>query len=278
LGDCGGDDGVVESRAMRSALSLVILCTLTTTAWADNKQVAKQAYVDGKRHYDVGEFSEALADFKKAYLNYAEPVFLFNIAQCHRQLGDKPAAVRSYRTFLREFPEAPNRATVERIIAELEAPAIETPRPPPTVTAPPRQPVATSSTPPRPTTPPPPEPKTTAPSTATATPPKSPTVTPAPPRPSEPVRKLSRFDVTEMEEVAPNFDRPSGSAPTPPSRVYKKWWFWTVITLLIGGVVAVTVGVPLSQSASSSFSPTLPTWSPPTARGLPPIPGLTVRW
>src|SRR4051812_24789005 len=95
--------------------------SVATTASADDKEAARAAYTEGKRHYDLGEFAEALTAFKKAYLNYEEPVFIFNIAQCYRQLGQRAEAVRSYRSFLRNYPNAPNRATVERIIGEQES-------------------------------------------------------------------------------------------------------------------------------------------------------------
>src|SRR5439155_26759054 len=49
-----------------------------------------------------------------------EPSFLFNIAQCYRQVGDKPNAIRFYRTYLRETPSAPNRDEVNRLISTLE--------------------------------------------------------------------------------------------------------------------------------------------------------------
>ncbi len=52
---------------------------------------------------------------------FAEASLLFNIAQCYRQLDDKPQAIRFYRTFLREIPRAPNRDDVLAIVQNLEA-------------------------------------------------------------------------------------------------------------------------------------------------------------
>src|SRR5262249_53512921 len=69
--------------------------------------------------------------------------FLYNIAQCYRQLGDKPNAIRFYRTYLRETPNAPNREDVTRLISVLERaiadeqlnkPAQPSPAPAPPVT------------------------------------------------------------------------------------------------------------------------------------------------
>jgi tetratricopeptide (TPR) repeat protein len=101
--------------------SVLLFTTISSTAHADNKSAARDSFREGSRQFDLGEFKLALDAFKKAYLLYEEPAFLFNIAQCHRQLGDKPEAIRFYKTYLRKVPTAPNRAEVERIIATLEA-------------------------------------------------------------------------------------------------------------------------------------------------------------
>src|SRR5580765_3576765 len=105
----------------RAIVVAALVCLVAPVAYADNKEAAKEAYSDGKRQYDVGDYAAALAAFKKAYLNYEEPVFLFNMAQCYRALGDKPAAARTYRAFLRNWPKAPNREQVEHIVAQLDA-------------------------------------------------------------------------------------------------------------------------------------------------------------
>ena len=104
---------------------LVVWITLASVAGgvahADDRATAREAYRDGTRLYEVGEFAKALEAFKRAYLAYPDPSLLFNLGQCYRQLGVKPDAVRSYRQFLNKVPDAPNRADVERLIANLEA-------------------------------------------------------------------------------------------------------------------------------------------------------------
>src|SRR2546423_15134879 len=121
---------------LRGIVGAALVCLLAQAAYADNKDAAKQAYTEGKRQYDLGEYDAALAAFKKAYLNYEEPVFLFNIAQCYRALGDRPAAVRTHPAVLPNWPKAPNREQVERIVAQLEAEQTAEP-PKPAATAPP---------------------------------------------------------------------------------------------------------------------------------------------
>jgi tetratricopeptide (TPR) repeat protein len=92
-------------------------------ALADDKEIAREAYRQGSRQFEIGDFKSALASFKKAYLSYADPAFLFNIAQCERQLGDKAEALRTYRVFLRKSPDVDptQRVEVEAIVAELQS-------------------------------------------------------------------------------------------------------------------------------------------------------------
>ncbi len=80
---------------------MVLLLLCAAAAHADNKQVARDAYREGARFYDLADFDHALESFKKAYLAQEEPSLLYNIAQCYKQLGNKPEALRFYRTFLR---------------------------------------------------------------------------------------------------------------------------------------------------------------------------------
>lgn len=96
--------------------------TLTTAsvARAENKDLARRAYDEGRRRYDLNEFAAALDAFKRAYLNYEDPAFLFNIAQCHRQLGQKQEAIRFYRSYLRNKADAPNREEVKATVSRLE--------------------------------------------------------------------------------------------------------------------------------------------------------------
>jgi tetratricopeptide (TPR) repeat protein len=106
---------------MRWLLATVTVCALMGSARADNKALARDLFREGTRQYDLGDYSKALELFKKAYLNFEEPAILFNLAQCQRQLGDKPEAVKLYRSFLRKVPDSPARPEVERIIARLES-------------------------------------------------------------------------------------------------------------------------------------------------------------
>lgn len=87
----------------------------------DDVAAAKGHFQKGTRLYEVGDYREALDEFKAAHLAKPDPAFLYNIAQCHRQLGDAGQAVTLYKRFLVASPNAANRTEVERRIAELEA-------------------------------------------------------------------------------------------------------------------------------------------------------------
>jgi tetratricopeptide (TPR) repeat protein len=100
------------------AIGLVVVSL--SSAFADQKTVAREAYQRGMRQYNLGEYQTALEAFTAAYNEVPDPALLFNLAQCHRQLGAKQKAVTLYRSYLRESANAPNQAEVHRLIAGLE--------------------------------------------------------------------------------------------------------------------------------------------------------------
>jgi hypothetical protein len=109
--------------------------------------VAEAHFKEGRKLYQVGDYRGALDAFKKAFMAKEDAVLLFNIAQCHRQLGDDRQAIVFYRRYLADEPRAANRSDVERFIREGEARIQEAeapvaapgpyPPPPPPAPAPP---------------------------------------------------------------------------------------------------------------------------------------------
>ena len=85
------------------------------------KVEAKAHYDQGTVHFNLDEWPQAIEDFKAAYRLYPDAIFLYNIAQCHRKIGDAAEALSFYKKYLRERPDAPNRPEVEKRIDELEA-------------------------------------------------------------------------------------------------------------------------------------------------------------
>jgi tetratricopeptide (TPR) repeat protein len=91
---------------------------------ADKKAEAKAHYEKGLSHYNLGEWDQAIAEFRAAYAISSAPGLLFNIAQSFRLKKDYEQATYFYQTYLRLKPDAPNRADVEDRLKEMEA-AIE---------------------------------------------------------------------------------------------------------------------------------------------------------
>jgi len=111
---------------MTLARWLVALCLLAVTARAalaeePERVLARQHFERGEKLYVLARFSEALDEYQKAFDAAPLAGFLFNIGQCHRNLGDYDSAVFSYRQYLKLAPTAPNRSQVEQLIGELEA-------------------------------------------------------------------------------------------------------------------------------------------------------------
>jgi tetratricopeptide (TPR) repeat protein len=102
-------------------VALVVVASPLRAGAGDDKVAAKEALREGMRQYEIGDFTSALAAFKRAYLNYEEPAFLYNIAQCERLLGQKSEALREYKMYLHKVPAASNRVEVQKIVADLQA-------------------------------------------------------------------------------------------------------------------------------------------------------------
>jgi tetratricopeptide (TPR) repeat protein len=105
---------VVREKPQAIAMTPPVAAPRNTAA------LAKTHSNRGTSLYNLGRFSEALTEYEAAYLAVQDPPFLFNIAQCHRKMGDNKEALDSYRSYLRVAPAAPNRAEVQKHISELE--------------------------------------------------------------------------------------------------------------------------------------------------------------
>ena len=70
---------------------------------------ARDHYEKGITHYNLGEFDEAITEFKQAYAISQAPGLLFNIAQSYRLKKDYAQALYFYKTYVRLQPDAPNK-------------------------------------------------------------------------------------------------------------------------------------------------------------------------
>jgi tetratricopeptide (TPR) repeat protein len=112
---------------MRILLCMIIVVGLVGLARpsAADSNKARELFRQAQTKYNLLHFDEALALFEKGYEEKPDPVFLFNIAQCQRQLGRYELAAKSYRAYLVQQPDAPNRDDVLARIADMEKAAQE---------------------------------------------------------------------------------------------------------------------------------------------------------
>ncbi len=82
---------------------------------------ARRLFAEGERQFKLGAFDVALASFTAAYEKRPLPGFLFNLGQCHRMLEHHERALFFFEGYLRDKPDAKNRAVVEGLIAEERA-------------------------------------------------------------------------------------------------------------------------------------------------------------
>lgn len=196
---------------------------------ADPRLDAARAHSqEGDAYYKLEKYANAIAEYEQAYLAKPDPSFLYNIAQCHRLMGNGPEAIKFYRRFLKDAPNAPNRAIAEKHIRDLEdasARGTTSPPPPPSSSPPPPAPVAL----------PPPAPVTPLPSAPT-------TVSPALSAPTPTSTPVSTTPTVETGQAPP----PAESHP-----FYSRWWFWA-------GVGAVVVGGIILIAATAKHDPSCP--------------------
>jgi tetratricopeptide (TPR) repeat protein len=113
-----------SARAGLRTIALVCSALLALPAWPQpdgGTRSARARFAQAQHDYDLGRFTEALDGYTQAYELDPLPGFVFNIAQCHRQLHHWERAAFFYRRFLDLSPTAPaNERVVRELIAECE--------------------------------------------------------------------------------------------------------------------------------------------------------------
>ena len=114
----------MSPRAPHAAVAL-LCCALATlapgrAAAEDAERASRAHFRRGETHFAMGRFAQALKEYQAAYELKPLPGFLFNIGQCHRNLGELEEAVFSFKRYLRLKPDAANHAAVEELVADLE--------------------------------------------------------------------------------------------------------------------------------------------------------------
>jgi tetratricopeptide (TPR) repeat protein len=97
---------------------------------------SRKHYEAGRALYDVGNYQAALAEFSAGYELVPRPLFLLNIGQCHRKLGNYDKARESFDEFLKVAPkDEPARARAVQLISEVERERAAAPKRPVSETA-----------------------------------------------------------------------------------------------------------------------------------------------
>ncbi|HEX4621915.1 MAG TPA: hypothetical protein VH208_10150 [Myxococcaceae bacterium] len=105
----------------RCSGTLVVLLIGSAALAGKGEERDRELFQQAQKAYGVGEFEQALGLYSQAYEVKPLPGFLFNIAQCQRQLGHYERAVFFYRRFLSTAAHRPaNAEEVEGFIAEME--------------------------------------------------------------------------------------------------------------------------------------------------------------
>jgi len=79
----------------------------------------------GQRHFDLGEYEDAISNYREAYRIDPRPGLLFNLGQAYRLKGDCVSARTMYRSYLRLEPGSKYRDIVEQNLASIDACARE---------------------------------------------------------------------------------------------------------------------------------------------------------
>ena len=167
--------------------------------------VCRTAYQKALALYDEGRYEEALTGFQGAYARRQMPWLLLNIGRTVQRLGRPKEAIGYYERYKKADPNI-DPETERRVNKYIEqAQAL--------LEQTPTQPDLVQN--------------------PTTAPPQNPTGTPNGTLPNNPPQPL-------------NLTPPQPPAETQPlaTPIYKKWWFWTVIgVVVVGGVVGTAVGV-----------------------------------
>lgn len=117
------------NRTLRAQVSTrLVLATLAGTAGqlvapagavaAELREDAKTLSKRAATAFKLAHFQEALDLYTQAYEAFPAPAFLFNLGQCHKNLGHSERALFFFQGYLRDKPDASNRRAVEVLIAE----------------------------------------------------------------------------------------------------------------------------------------------------------------
>jgi len=200
---------LIKNWSAALTLSVVLLAGGVVHAGDPKAEQARAHFQQGDTFFKLDKYAQALQEFEQAYLAKQDPSFLYNIAQCHRLMGNRVEAIRFYKRYLNDAPSAANRPVAEKHIRDLESARDA------------EEMTGAHPVPPPASSPPASGPASAMPAPQQATPP--PVALQAPPPPA-----------SETMLTAP----PPSSADEHP--FYTRWWFWTGVgAVVVGGLLLV---------------------------------------
>ena len=219
-------------RVLLVALVLAVVVAPRGARAEDGASAARAHFQKAEAAFNMGDFEGALASYQAAYKAKPLPGLLFNVGQCHRNMGNHERALFFYRRYLALSPDTPNRSLVEGLIAEEEKKEAASGKAAPPATTPP--PATAAAAPPAVA----PPPVALAPASALATDPAGSSLLEPPP---------------ERADDPPMFVKARPEAATTARPIYKRWWFWTALA----GVAAagVTTAVLVSGADRGPATP-----------------------
>ena len=252
------------SSSIRSRSDCWRLCFLLLALWGlvpgpaaaaelteEAKAQAREHFSAGNAAYEQGNYRQALEAFEAAYQLAPLPGFLFNVAQCHRMLGDFTRAASSYRRFLALSEKEPaNAGMVRELIAEMDARAKEqlASRPAPSKPVAQAKPVAKDRPEAVPSKPP-----------AAGGAKKEDGVRKESERKPLDIRTSRSMTVQEKKPLPPAALPGPAAVPEQQEPLVRKWWVWAGA----GAVAVVAGGIIYAVAAPEPRSPTLGTISGP---------------
>src|SRR5262249_37313161 len=95
-----------------ASLCLTIAAPASVRAEDVPTRAAKRHFERGEKLFALGKFDDALEEYQKAFDAKPLPDFLYNIAQCYRNLGNYEEAIFSFKKYLKLSPDAPDKEKV----------------------------------------------------------------------------------------------------------------------------------------------------------------------
>lgn len=84
-----------------------------------DETAVRELVEQAQRHFDLGEYTNAIDGFREAYRLDPRPGLFYNLGQAYRLQGDCVTAAFMYRSFLRLAPDSKYRPLAEQQLATI---------------------------------------------------------------------------------------------------------------------------------------------------------------